>query len=238
MSFDRVVNEAEREQKRKLEHASQRPNIDFPTEKIDETPLEASGDPADRSVYHFVRSRPRITAEGGAAAHLSAFAYISDSSFIGTVPQVHNIPRFASIDALKSKLSQLKNPSDIDHQALEAYIHELEVAEEKKQANKKKLEKAQGAEEKEEAKRSEKSDWEMGMVVSMNHTIYFHTRHGFRADEWMLVKMYSPWAGEERGLAIQKAWARDGTLIATCVQEGIVRVKQTESPESGEKAKL
>lgn len=203
--------------------------------------LEPASNPADRSVYHFVRSRPQITPEGGAAAHLSAFAYISDSSFIGTVPHVHNVPRFASIDALKSMLSQLKNPSDLEHQALEDYIRELEDAEAQKERAKE-IERTETAanpasRRDKEPKVLGKEDWETGMVVSLDHTIYFHTRHGFRADEWMLVEMYSPWAGEERGLVIQNAWTRDGTLIATCVQEGIVRMKQDQSWNE-KKAKL
>jgi len=31
--------------------------------------------------------------------------------------------------------------------------------------------------------------------------------------------MESPWAGDGRGLVIQKLWTREGVLIATCVQE-------------------
>ncbi|KAI5291688.1 hypothetical protein KEM52_000098 [Ascosphaera acerosa] len=257
MSFDRVAGEAEMKKKRKLEHASQMPNFDFPDESTEEgalgkllghAPLEAIRDvhttgephsnPADRSVYHFVRSRPHITEEGGTAAHLSAFAYMSDSSFIGTVSQVHNIPRFSSIANLRSTIYRLKNPSDIDHQALEAYFRELETKEADRERRKKEDQALASADQK-QAKRNgfEKEDWEMGMVVSMDHTIYFHSRHGFRADQWMLVEMYSPWAGEERGLVIQNAWARDGTLIATCVQEGIMRMKQPVTAGS-DKAKL
>lgn len=57
------------------------------------------------------------------------------------------------------------------------------------------------------------------MVVSLDHSIYFHNPLAFRADEWMLTEMESPWAGEGRGLVFQKIWSRDGTLIATCTQE-------------------
>lgn len=39
MSFDRIVDEAERKDKRKLEHASRKPNIKFPSEKLDDGPL-------------------------------------------------------------------------------------------------------------------------------------------------------------------------------------------------------
>ncbi|KAI5302195.1 Guanine nucleotide exchange factor lte1 [Ascosphaera pollenicola] len=258
MSFDKVVDEAKRKEKRKLEHASRKPGIQFPSENLEDlgllghAPLQCVRDvkitgepttyPADRSVYHFIRSRPQITAAGGPAAHLSAFAYMSDSSFIGTVAQVHNIPRFASIDALKSMLSQLKNPSDLEHEALEAYIRKVESAEAEK-AKAKEAERLQqsanpAARREQEAKGSGKEQWELGMMVSLDHTIYFHTRHGFRADEWLLVEMYSPWAGEERGIALQNVWTRDGTLVATCVQEGIVRMKQEGMKSDEKKAKL
>lgn len=57
------------------------------------------------------------------------------------------------------------------------------------------------------------------MMVSLDHTIYFHCPQGFRADEWMLAEVQSHWAGDGRGLVTQKMWSRDGTLIATCIQE-------------------
>lgn len=60
---------------------------------------------------------------------------------------------------------------------------------------------------------------QVGMMVSLDHSIYFHNPRAFRADEWMLTEMESPWAGEGRGLAVQKIWSQDGTLIATCTQE-------------------
>lgn len=64
-----------------------------------------------------------------------------------------------------------------------------------------------------------KDQKEVGMMVSLDHSIYFHNPRAFRADEWMLIEMESPWAGEGRGLALQKIWSQDGTLIATCTQE-------------------
>ena len=57
------------------------------------------------------------------------------------------------------------------------------------------------------------------MMVSLDHTIYFHRPRDFRADEWLFTEMESPWAGDGRGLVLQRMWTRDGKLIATCVQE-------------------
>ncbi|KAI9808168.1 MAG: hypothetical protein M1825_004625 [Sarcosagium campestre] len=70
---------------------------------------------------------------------------------------------------------------------------------------------------------------EIGMIVSMDHTIYFHDPRGFRADEWMLAQMSSPWAGDGRAVVQEQIFTREGKLIATCHQEGIVRLKQAEN---------
>jgi acyl-CoA thioesterase 8 len=60
---------------------------------------------------------------------------------------------------------------------------------------------------------------EIGMMVSLDHTIYFHNPRAFRADEWIFTEMETPWAGDGRGLVYQRMYTRDGTLIASCVQE-------------------
>ena len=70
-------------------------------------------------------------------------------------------------------------------------------------------------------------DREIGMMVSLDHSIFFHNPRAFRADEWMLQEMDSTWAGDGRGLVMQRLWTKDGTLIATCTQEGVVRLRQT-----------
>ena len=66
----------------------------------------------------------------------------------------------------------------------------------------------------------------IGMMVSLDHTIFFHNPREFRADEWMLTEMETPWAGDGRGLVLQRIWSKQGVLIATCVQEGLVRLEQ------------
>ena len=64
-----------------------------------------------------------------------------------------------------------------------------------------------------------KDDREVGMMVSLDHTIYFHNPRNFRADDWLLTEMESPWSGDGRGVATQEIYTRDGLLVATCVQE-------------------
>lgn len=60
---------------------------------------------------------------------------------------------------------------------------------------------------------------EIGMMVSLTHSIYFHRSGGFRADQWMYSEMHTPWAGEGRGLVEQKIFTEHGILLATCYQE-------------------
>ena len=59
----------------------------------------------------------------------------------------------------------------------------------------------------------------VGMMVSLDHTIYFHRPREVKADEWMCTEMETPWSGEGRGLVMQRIWNKEGRLIATCVQE-------------------
>lgn len=67
---------------------------------------------------------------------------------------------------------------------------------------------------------------QIGMMVSLDHSIYFHNPRAFRADEWMFTEMETPWAGSGRGLVFQRIFTKDGLLIASCVQEGVVRLVQ------------
>ncbi|KAF3357319.1 hypothetical protein VdG1_05897 [Verticillium dahliae VDG1] len=63
-------------------------------------------------------------------------------------------------------------------------------------------------------------------IHSLDHSIYFHDPRRARADEWMFSEMDTPWAGDGRGVVLQRIFAADGTLLATCVQEGLVRLTQ------------
>ncbi|CAP98016.1 Pc22g07280 [Penicillium rubens Wisconsin 54-1255] len=65
----------------------------------------------------------------------------------------------------------------------------------------------------------------MAMAASLNHTIYFHNPEAVRADEWMCSERESPWAGNDRALVVQRVWSPEGILVATCVQEGVLRVQ-------------
>ena len=64
---------------------------------------------------------------------------------------------------------------------------------------------------------------EAALAASLDHAMWFH--RPFRADEWVLYDCTSPAASGGRGLAVGRFFSRDGRLIATVVQEGLVRVK-------------
>lgn len=60
------------------------------------------------------------------------------------------------------------------------------------------------------------------MAASVDHAMWFHNQN-FRADEWLLCRTHSPWAGGARGFAIGSIYSRNGNLIATSTQEGLIR---------------
>ncbi|KIW54874.1 acyl-CoA thioesterase II [Exophiala xenobiotica] len=205
---------------------------DRPFESV-RCPVTQRGCPSERKLRQWVRAVGRISecppnvreeevSSGERAnkpgdnhqAHLSALAYMSDSYFIGTVARVHNLMRFANRRTIENTLRNFKG-SDAEREQMKKYLEDIarEEAEENKEF---------GGAPPDDSRR-------IGMMVSLDHTIYFHNPRAFRADEWMLTEMESPWAGDGRGLVVQRIWSKDGTLIATCTQEGVVRLQQNES---------
>jgi acyl-CoA thioesterase-2 len=59
-------------------------------------------------------------------------------------------------------------------------------------------------------------------LASLDHAMWFH--RPFRVDDWLLYAMESPNASGGRGLALGRIFARDGALVASTAQEGVVRV--------------
>ena len=67
-----------------------------------------------------------------------------------------------------------------------------------------------------------KSFWTTDMqVASLDHAIWFH--RSFRMDDWLLYVMKTPSACKGRGMNIGKVFTRDGHLVATVAQEGLIR---------------
>ncbi|MDC7784277.1 acyl-CoA thioesterase II [Rhodoplanes sp. TEM] len=59
------------------------------------------------------------------------------------------------------------------------------------------------------------------MAASLDHAMWFH--RPFRADEWLLYCQDSPSSHGARGLGRGLIFSRDGTLVASVAQEGVVR---------------
>lgn len=62
-------------------------------------------------------------------------------------------------------------------------------------------------------------------LASLDHAMWFH--RPFRADEWLLYEQDSPSAYGARGFARGSVFTRDGKLVASVTQEGLVRPRQT-----------
>jgi len=65
-------------------------------------------------------------------------------------------------------------------------------------------------------------------IASIDHAMWFHRR--VRVDDWLLYSTDSPSASGARAFARGSVFARDGRLVASTCQEGLVRVP----PRSGE----
>lgn len=61
-------------------------------------------------------------------------------------------------------------------------------------------------------------------LASLDHALWFHRR--FKADEWILYAQESPTAVGARAFCQGSMFARDGTLIASTAQEGLIRITE------------
>jgi acyl-CoA thioesterase II len=61
-------------------------------------------------------------------------------------------------------------------------------------------------------------------IASLDHTIWFH--RPFRMDEWLLFAMETPNASGGRGLCFAHVYNREGVLVATLAQEGLIRLRK------------
>jgi len=58
--------------------------------------------------------------------------------------------------------------------------------------------------------------------ASLDHAMWFH--RPFRADRWLLYAQDSPVAVGARGLARGEVFTREGDLVVSVVQEGLIRI--------------
>ncbi|HXC59960.1 MAG TPA: acyl-CoA thioesterase II [Steroidobacteraceae bacterium] len=60
------------------------------------------------------------------------------------------------------------------------------------------------------------------VVASIDHAMWFH--HELRVDDWLLYSIESPVASGGRGFSRASIFQRDGKLVASTAQEGLMRV--------------
>ena len=59
--------------------------------------------------------------------------------------------------------------------------------------------------------------------ASLDHAMWFHRR--FRVDDWLFFDQDSPISDRARGFARGAFYTRDGRLVASCTQEGMIRYR-------------
>ncbi len=57
--------------------------------------------------------------------------------------------------------------------------------------------------------------------ASIDHSMWFHG--DIECGDWLLYEVESPWTGNARGLATGRFFTRDGRLVASTAQEGLMR---------------
>jgi len=70
------------------------------------------------------------------------------------------------------------------------------------------------------------------MAASLDHAMWFH--RPFRADEWLLYVQDSPNLAGSRGFARGLIFADNGTLVASVVQEGLLRQRRAKPDPQGQ----
>lgn len=167
-------------------------------------PLPLSGTPAQKRERQWMRARGRLPND--AKTHQSALAYMSDSYLVGAIARVHGTKNSPS-SALRSVESKMKAfpESEMEVGEMRKYLAGIGFGRE-----------VDKVDEVEEGKEIEEKS--VDLVVSLNHTMYFHHPRAFRADEWMFTETEVPWTSGGRGLVMQRIWSKEGVFIVTCIQ--------------------
>ena len=61
-------------------------------------------------------------------------------------------------------------------------------------------------------------------VATIDHSMWFH--RPYRLDEWLLYAIESPSASGGRGFVKGQIYNQQGDLVATTVQEGVIRKRK------------
>ena len=66
-----------------------------------------------------------------------------------------------------------------------------------------------------------KADFSNTIMASLDHSMYFYRDFDF--SDWLLYRIESTNTSNARGMSIGHVYTRDGVLIATAIQEGLIR---------------
>ena len=62
-------------------------------------------------------------------------------------------------------------------------------------------------------------------AATIDHSMWFH--RPFDMSQWLLFEVHSPWAGNNRGLVFGKIFDQQANLVASCSQEGLIRLVES-----------
>ncbi|KAJ5987926.1 hypothetical protein N7481_003136 [Penicillium waksmanii] len=152
--------------------------------------------PEDKCFHQWIKANGTLSPSASVQVHQAALAFMSDSYFLAGVPHSHGIWQF-----VETPISEFHpSPNGLSastEKHTEIRRPHLEPPED----------------------RAVVEEPRVSMMVSLDHTIYFHNMEYFRADEWLLSEIQSSWAGNGRGLVQQRIWTKNGEPVATCIQE-------------------
>ena len=185
---------------------------DQPFEVLD-CPSQPADVPTQREMHRWVRAKdsPQTT-PSSPIYHLAALLLITDHRFIGVAGRAHRLSRFSDPAYLARTLNATRSESRAEVEQYVEYIARQESTENQLRDH--------------EGRDAKLVDVSVDRAISLSHAIYFHAPREVRAESWIFAEMVSPWSGANRGLVTQRLWSQDGTLLATCSQEGIINLKR------------
>ncbi|KAF6235180.1 hypothetical protein HO173_006809 [Letharia columbiana] len=76
---------------------------------------------------------------------------------------------------------------------------------------------------------SERLARDLKAMTTINHSIHIVNVDAARVDEWVYVECETPWASSGRIMVHSRMFSRDGILLATCAQEGLLLLRKSAS---------
>lgn len=156
------------------------------------------GGPENKRIHQWIKAVGPLSPSAGPQIHQAALAFMSDSYFLVGVPHSHGVWHFVNTPISEFYPSP-NGPSTSTETQTHTSIRRPHLE-------------CPGVE-------PRSGERKVSMMVSLDHTMYFHNMEYLQADEWLLSEIQSSWAGNGRGIVQQKMWTKDGKLVATCIQE-------------------